>query len=99
MTPKYKVIIQDEVIDELNEIYSFIAQDHPQNAKKFISELKEKIRSLKTMPERGSLCPEWQPDSETITRFITYKGYSIVYAIIELKVYIAHILSPGLNWR
>lgn len=97
MSHKFTVIIQEEVVDELEEIYSFIAQDHPKNAEKFINELKKKIGELDTFPKRGTLCPEMGDDAER--RFIVYKGYSITYRIVESEVWITHILAPGLNWR
>lgn len=99
MARRFRVLVQEEVIDEVEEIYSFIAQNHPGNAKKLTAELKSKIRSLKTFPERGTLCPEWQPDDRTPTRFVTHKGYSIIYCIVESEVRIVHVLGPGLNWR
>jgi len=49
----YKIIIQPEAIDDLYTIKSYITRsDSIKKANKFISELKQSIKSLDTMPMR-----------------------------------------------
>ena len=73
---------------------------------KQLVKLKKKIRTLKTLPYRGSagyLANEseqgfvTQPDWGQL-RFINHRGYLIFYEIKEQEVIVLHITTPGQDW-
>ncbi len=85
----YKIIVEPEALDDLINIKFYITkQDSKTKAINFISELKEKIKSLQQMPTRCR--KSLYTDSEN-THDLIHKGYIIVYKIIEDKVYILSI--------
>lgn len=99
MTNSYSIKIQKEAIDELDQIFRFIFQGSPTQAKKFVKELEKKALSLSQFPNRGSRIKILEEDDEEI-RFIEYKQYLIFYTIEEINknVTILHFSSPGRNW-
>jgi len=86
----YKVIVESDAIDDLVSIKSYIAQDSKTRANNFISELKSKIKSLNTMPQR---CRKSLYTDEDNTHDLIHKGYTIVYKIIDTNVYILSIFK------
>jgi plasmid stabilization system protein ParE len=95
----YRIRIQQEAIDELDEIYRYIFRDSPTHARIHIRNLKNKIRSLRTFPRRGSRARLLEDHERLVEiRFIGYKGYLVFYTIDKNEVIILHISSPGQNW-
>lgn len=74
----YQVILSPRAIQDLQEIVRYISFDSPANAQKFGLALIDKARSLKTLPERGRIVPEF-PNG--IYREIIFHSYRIVYRI------------------
>ena len=85
----YKIIIQPEAVDDLSTIKSYITRsDSIKKANKFISELKEAIKSLETMPMR---CRKSYYTNAENSHDLIYKKYTIVFKIIQDTVYVVSI--------
>ena len=87
----YKVIISPQADQELEEIAVFIAEDNPNRAISFISEILESIENrLASFPNIGK---PYKNDH----RMIVFKGYIIFYTVDEKnkQVNVSHILNPA----
>jgi len=85
----YKIIIQPEAIDDLYTIKSYITRsDSIKKANKFISELKQSIKSLETMPMR---CRKSYYTDDENSHDLIYKKYTIVFKIIKDTVYVVSV--------
>jgi toxin ParE1/3/4 len=51
---RYKISISPEAVDQINEIYSYIANESPLSARQWYGQIKEKLISLEITPAR---CP------------------------------------------
>lgn len=99
MSKKYRVKIQKEAVDDIDQIYRFIAQDKSSAARKFSAELKKKILGLSIFPTRGSPCRLFdQGHAFNDLRFVTHQGYLIFYEVKENEVLILHVTGPGQDW-
>ena len=82
----YQIIVEPEALHDLENIYTYIfEQDSKNKATQFINELKQSIQSLDTMPLR---CRKSIYNEDTNTRDHIYKGYTIVFQVREMKIYI-----------
>ena len=85
----YKIIIQPEAIDDLYTIKSYITRsDSIKKANKFISELKQSIKSLETMPMR---CRKSYYTDDENSHDLICKKYTIVFKIIKDTVYVVSV--------
>ena len=83
---KYTIIIEPTAQDDLKNIYNYIKNnDFEQRAKNFLLELKQQIKSLEFMPNR---CRNSHYSKEKNTKDLIYKGYIIVYTILDSTVHI-----------
>ena len=73
-----RVILAPRAIQDLSEIVRYISLSNPQAAKEFGYALIDAALSLKSMPERGRLVPEF---ADGVTRELIYRPYRIVYRI------------------
>lgn len=80
----YRVRISDDATDDLKELVAFIASTGSRSQAKVVSEaLRERIRSLSTLPSRGNVPPElWDLDI-SIYREIHEPPYRVVYRVLE----------------
>ncbi len=77
-----KVRVTKSFRDKLNEQINFIAQDKPAAARKFKSEVLDRIRELSHMPYKNRKSIYFDKDE---IRDLIYKGYVVVYKINESK--------------
>ncbi len=63
---------------DLTTIGLFIKQDKPEAAKKFVSEIRKRVMSLKNQPGIGRIVPEINNPE---IRELIHKNYRIVYLI------------------
>ena len=97
MPQKYSLKIHPNAIDELETVYRFIANDKKTAAKRFVGELKKKIRGLSLFPRRGASARKIVSSLENV-RFISHKGYLIFYEVRGSEVLVLHITAPGQDW-
>ncbi len=79
---KYKVVITPTVEANLSEIHRHIALDSSAAARKFLTGLRGKIKTLASMPERCPLAPEDGLDGMMI-RHLLYGDYRILFSFEE----------------
>ena len=84
-----KMIISDQAIYDLEDIWLYIATDSPAAADKFIDFLYKKCELLKSAPEMGRNRDELLPG---IRSFVVH-NYIIFYRIKEKYIEIVRILS------
>jgi len=84
----YNIVVEPEAISDLINIKLFISKDSPNRANNFITELKDKIKTLQNMPQRcrKSLYTQVKDSYDLI-----HKRYTIVYKIINDNVHILTI--------
>lgn len=77
---KYEVVITSTAETNLREIHRYIALDSPVAARRFVTGLRGKIKTLSLMPERCPFAPEDGLDGITI-RHLLYGNYRIIFTI------------------
>lgn len=86
---QYTIIVEPEALQDLESIFRFIVKnDTAVKAETFLEELKTTIRTLDNLPFR---CRKSYYTDEADTYDLIYKGYTIVYKVIEDHVYILTI--------
>ena len=78
----YQVILSPRAIQDLQEIVRYISFDNPINAERFGLALIEKARTLKCLPERGRVVPEFRDENY---REIIFHSYRIVYRVASVN--------------
>jgi plasmid stabilization system protein ParE len=87
---EFTVELSDQAGKDIEKSYLHIAKDSPQNAINWRFELEEKIRSLKTFPERCGLAPEHYYSRVEIRQ--TFHGqYRILFTIRDQAVYVLSV--------
>jgi plasmid stabilization system protein ParE len=85
----YKIVLEEKAINRLNGIYEYIKQqDSSSQAKSFIKKLEKQINTLTYMPQR---CRKSLYIEDKNTKDLVYKGYTIVYKILNNSVHILTI--------
>ena len=86
---RYSIIVEPEAQGELESIFQFISRnDTEAKAKNFLHKLKVQITTLESLPFR---CRKSYYTEESDTYDMIYKGYTIVYRVIEDGVHILTI--------
>jgi toxin ParE1/3/4 len=94
MPTRFAVSFSRKAEEDLEEIWSFIAADSPDNATRFILQLEKQVESLGRYPERCPLIPE----NELLHgkyRHLIYGEYRTVFRIANKTVYIVRIISSA----
>jgi addiction module RelE/StbE family toxin len=81
--------------DDLQDIKNYLQQNYPHFAEPTVRTIYQRIRSLKTSPDRG------RPGHRSGTRelVITPLPYVVVYAVKAEAVEILHIYHGAQDWR
>ncbi|MDP4095814.1 type II toxin-antitoxin system RelE/ParE family toxin [Paenibacillus sp. P96] len=90
---KFKIKYTPAAVDDMDEIFSYIAQENLAWAEKMLSKLSSKIGGLAEFPNMGSVLSE--DDFVLIQRgyrFIVVSPYLVFYRIIDDTVVIHRIL-------
>lgn len=74
-----KLVITPTAEADLDGILHFIALDDPVAARRFVSGLRKRMKTLATMPERCPIAPESGLDGEEI-RHLIFSQYRILFA-------------------
>ncbi|MBI0112908.1 MULTISPECIES: type II toxin-antitoxin system RelE/ParE family toxin [Gilliamella] len=84
MTVKYRVEIVDIASKDINQIYQYIKKyDCIENARYVFNQLRETIKKLEILPQRGSHPYELYEYGMIEYREINFKVYRIIYYIDE----------------
>lgn len=101
MPAKYSVEITPAAEQDVEEIWTYIADDSPENATAFILQLEEQIEALEQFPARCPLIPE-NEILGTGYRHLIYGAYRTIIRITGKTVFIlriihgARLLDPSL---
>jgi toxin ParE1/3/4 len=91
----FKVKYMPEAIDDLRGIAAYIAQDNPDRALTFISEIEQRTnRTLSSAPKAGTVY-------EGETRFFPVSGYVALYEVDDDQkvVNVLHIVNSRMDWK
>ena len=91
MKKAYKVFITENAQDDLRHIFSYIAEDSVNNAKKFVSELEDRINTLSSLPERASYIPE-NAFLGTEYRQLMHGKYRVIFRIDKKEIFILRVV-------
>jgi len=91
MLPKYEVLITATAQKDLGEVFSFIAQNNPDNAAKFIEILGAQTSTLEGRPTRCPLVPE-NKILGTQYRHLIHGDYRIIFKIEGNRVFVMRIV-------
>lgn len=93
MQPKYRIEYSDVAILDVDEMFSYIAEDNIAATEIMAEKLDVSIRRLTEFPEMGAMLNE---DDfvlvKTGYRFIVVKPYLIFYRIIDDRIVVYRIL-------
>lgn len=91
MPAKFRVRITRTAERDVENIWSFIAQDSPEEASRFIDRLEDQIATLERFPERCPLIPE-NEILGTRYRHPLYGSYRSVFRVRGKTVYVLRII-------
>ena len=91
MPIKYNVEITPSAERDVEEIWTYIADDSPENATAFILRLEEQIAAFEQFPMRCPLIPE-NDILGTTYRHLVYGAYRTIIRITEKAVFIVRII-------
>jgi plasmid stabilization system protein ParE len=91
MPAKFPVKITRTAEQDIEETWTFIAQDSPEEAKKFIRRLEEHIETLERFPERCPLIPE-NEILGTRYRHLLHGNYRCVFRIAGKTVFVLRVI-------
>jgi toxin ParE1/3/4 len=97
MTETYEVIWAGVAENDLKDIIEYIATDSPTEALKILNNIKQKVSSLYTLPERGRLVPELQDQGILIYRELIVPPWRIIYRLAKMKIYVLAVLDSRRN--
>ena len=91
MTEPYHIIVADDVAEELDEIFDYIARESPANAAKLIGQIRDAIARLKLFPMRQVV--EGEENSVNPVRSLPAGNYMIYFRVFETRhaVHILHV--------
>lgn len=93
MPLKNKIKYSPAAVDDMDEIFSYIAQDNVSAAENLLEKLDHHISSLVDFPNKGSLLSD---DEYTLIqrgyRFIVVHPYLVFYRVIDHTIIIHRIL-------
>lgn len=85
-----KVLLTPTAEADLDSILRYIALDNPAAGRRFIGELRRKMASLATMPERCPLAPETGLDGLEL-RHLIHRRYRIVFTVEQARVVVLQV--------
>ena len=91
MPAKFRVRIARTAERDIEEAWTFIAQDSIEEAEKFVRRLEEQIATLESFPERCPLTPENEILGARY-RHLLYGNYRTVFRIAGRTVHVLRII-------
>jgi plasmid stabilization system protein ParE len=89
------VVFAPLALEDLSDIAEWIAEDNPDRATSFVSEISERCRSLSDFPERF---PAIVSIGDHDVRKLTHAGYLVFYGIVGDSVHILRIVHGARDW-
>lgn len=94
MPIRFAVSFSQKAEEDLEEIWSFIAADNPDNATEFVLNLERQVEGLGRFPERCPLISE----NDLLRgkyRHLIYGEYRSIFRVTGKTVYIIRIIHSG----
>jgi toxin ParE1/3/4 len=94
MPTRFAVSFSQKAEEDLEEIWSFIAADNPDQATKFVLNLEKQVESLGRLPERCPLISE----NDLLRgnyRHLIYGDYRTIFRVTGKTVYIVRIINSA----
>ena len=92
-----KVIWTKPALNDLDEIFNYIASDSVDIAIKQYERIKEKAKDIGTYPKQGRIIPELQNENITKFREIIVNPWRMMYRIEENRILILAIIDGRRN--
>jgi toxin ParE1/3/4 len=94
MPAKYHVRISQVAENDIEEVWSYIAEDSRENADNFIGRLERQIETLEKFPDRCPLIPE-NEILGTRYRHLIYGNYRTIFRVAGRIVYVLRVIHGG----
>lgn len=94
MPAKYRVRITRVAEDDIEEVWSFIAQDSLDTADNFIGRLERQIETLEKFPDRCPLIPENEIPG-TRYRHLIFGNSRTIFRVAGRIVYVLRVIHGG----
>lgn len=94
MPARFDVRITKSAERDIDDIWSFIAEDDPHEATKFVDKLEEQVRTLGAFPER---CPLIAENELLGTRYrhLVYGNYRTIFRVSRRTVYVLRVIHAA----
>src|SRR6266702_3498049 len=90
----FAVLLTDDAARDLDEIYNYIAlHDAPQKADSVLEQIEKAFSRLSESTERGAYPKELLPLGIREYREVFFKPYSIIYRVMDKKVYVLLVVD------
>lgn len=86
----FRVVVTAEAERNLDALFRYVARDNPINARRFVTELRERLKALRTLPRRCPRAPEDGRRGLEI-RHLVHGDYRVIFAIIDDTVAILQV--------
>lgn len=94
MPARFAVNFTRKAEQDIEEIWSFIAEDSPVEASGFVWHLEKQVGTLERFPERCRLIPENEP-LRTRYRQLVHGHYRMIFKISGRRVYILRVIHAS----
>jgi toxin ParE1/3/4 len=91
---RFEVLLTGDAARDLEEIFEYIAEhDDPSKAGHVLDRIEDVLRSLATLPERGSHPKELLQLGIRDYRQAHFKPYRVIYRVVGQRVYVYLIVD------
>ena len=93
---KRELVYSPEAIDDLDEIFWFIAEDNPQRARTYIAEIEQACRNLCEMPFVGPARPDLHPELRLL---FLWRRIVVAYKVLADRIDVLRVFSGGQDYE
>ena len=94
MPARFHVEITRRAERDIDEIWTFIAQDNLKAADRLVLQLEKQLRTLERFPERSALIPENELLGARY-RHLIYGKYRTIFRVTGKTVYVVRVIHAG----
>jgi plasmid stabilization system protein ParE len=97
MKKRYQVTWAAIAQHDLKQIIDYIAIDSPINALRILQQIKQKVSTLYTMPDRGRIVPELKEQGIHTYRELIIDPWRVIYRISDTTVFVLSVIDSRRN--